>query len=291
MDRRRRRMVRGQALDRSPRTIIGRGQRMDRCVDRSHDDAAGPRAAGIARRGAHDCGKPCGVPLGARVSRSVPRCGRPPERHRGLRCRDRQSTVGHAARRQRLGGRPRDHAIDDDGDSAILPLDRDLPPSRRWASQQLPVVRRTGAAPDQARGTGRARPPLGHRHRSRQRAAAQAPVRCDGNRHLAGLRQPGAHFSDSPQRALRGAVHHQCRLHRHLAFAVRPDRSTGARPGRPEPAAACDRPRAPRGMESRSSDHPPHLEPDGAVPDRQDHATGARTGGYRPAGTSASDGN
>ena len=116
--------------------------------------------------------------------------------------------------------------------------------------QSLPVVSRARVAAHQARRPHRFDSAVGHRHRSRQRRAAPAPVRSHGDRHLARLRQPPPHISHPSQHAVRVAVDQTAVGPTTLKFRCGLTDPRDLEPMRDRPRAH-DRAVAPRIVESR----------------------------------------
>ena len=71
-----------------------------------------------------------------------------------------------------------------------------------------------------------------HRDRSWERGVAPSSVRSHFDRHVDWIRQPQAHFSDSPQRPVRGDGHDERGQDGHAQDPIRPDRPPRARSGR-----------------------------------------------------------
>ena len=129
--------------------------------------------------------------------------------------------------------------------------------ARPRARQPLSTVPGARVAADETGRTRRADPAVRDCDRSRQRGAAQTSARSHRDRHLARVRQPPAHLSDSPQHAVRRADHGERRPHRRVEVPLRPHRCRRAGAGRRGGAAAADDLAiAPRIVESRQSRDP-----------------------------------
>ena len=175
-----------------------------RCARRRRPDrfrraaAAGGREDACRRR---RCLRP--VPflsLGARISGSLLRCRRRPAAEERIRCRRRQSAVGHDSSRCRIGRRARSGACRRRRGGSLLAPIRDLPGPVGRPRQPLPAVCRARDRSHPCRRANRPGAAVRAGHRPRQRGAEKIAAGTLGCRRHRRRREPARRVSDSPQR-------------------------------------------------------------------------------------------